>query len=273
MKSAIKQRITSHERIIKAKPQIINKRDYWNSRAQEFSEYAANTGYPEEFIKILRPRKSWTVLDMACGGGTIAIPLANKVKSITAVDFSERMIEIVEKRSRAVGIENIKTIKGQWEDDWNMLGIGVHDVAIASRSLVGNNTTDLIEKLNRSARKAVYITLPVGSGPVDVQLYKAAGRKFKIKKDYINYYFMLYEMGITANVVFITERHNNHWDSHEDAFQSQRWMFKEMKAKEEDKVRAYLNRNLVRINGYWRLPYSRKCLWALMWWTKNKETG
>ena len=251
----------------------VDRRDFWDGRAHEFSDYAAKTGYPEEFIRILQPRMKWTVLDMACGGGTIAIPLAGKVKSVTAVDFSKRMLDIVDWRCRIDGIDNVKTIQGRWEDDWDGLGIGVYDVAIASRSLIGDEIKGSIAKLNKAAREAVYISVAVGSGPFDKLLFESTGRKFNMGRDYIYYYNKLYQMGITANVTFIPERHRNRWDSIEEAFEDQRWMFPEMTEEEKDKVRAYLKRHLVKVMGRWRLPYSRQCRWAVMWWTKDKQVN
>ncbi len=78
-------------------------------------------------------------------------------------------------------------------------------------------------------------------------------------------------MGIAANVVFIPERHRNEWNSIEQALDDQRWMFQNMTEDEKDKVRAYLRRHLVKVMGGWRLPYSRQCRWAVMWWTKDKQ--
>jgi cyclopropane fatty-acyl-phospholipid synthase-like methyltransferase len=60
----------------------------------------------------------WTVFDMVCGGGTLAIPLAPKVTKITAVDFSRNMLSILERRCREKGITNIDIIPGRWEDNW-----------------------------------------------------------------------------------------------------------------------------------------------------------
>ncbi len=250
-----------------------DRRDFWDGRAQEFSKHAASTGYPEAFIRIMKPRKSWTVLDMACGGGTIAIPLCRKVKSITAVDFSKRMLDIVDWACRIGGIGNVKTIQARWEDDWESLGIGVYDVAIASRSLIGDDAKGLIAKLNKAARKAVYLSTAVGSGPFDRRFFESTGRKFNMGPDYIHYYNVLYEMGIRANVSFIPEQHCNQWDSRREAFEGQRWMFQEMTAEEENNVRAYLAKYLVHVPGGWRLPYSRQCYWAVMWWTKQGEVG
>ena len=249
----------------------VSKRESWDKRAQYFSRHAAATGYAGAFIRIIQTFRSWTVLDMACGAGTIAVPIAKKVRSVTAVDPSKEILNVVEGRCRIGGITNVKTIQGCWDDDWDRLGIGIHDVAVASRSLVADNVKDSIAKLDRSARKAVYISMAVGSGPLDKQLFESTGRKLDTDRDYIYYYTILHEMGIMANVAFIPEYRRNNWKNHEEALEDHRWMFNGMTKNEEDKVRAYLKRNLVPVLKHWRLPYSRNCHWAVMWWIKKPE--
>ena len=40
---------------------------YWNKRAPSFADHAGKAFYPDSFLKIMNPKKSWTVLDMGCG--------------------------------------------------------------------------------------------------------------------------------------------------------------------------------------------------------------
>jgi SAM-dependent methyltransferase len=246
-------------------------REFWQGRAEEFSEYAAGTGYAEQFIALMRIQPDWSVLDMGCGGGTLSLPLAPMVRSITAVDFSSNMLDIVRRRCKAKGIDNVKTVNCSWEDDWDDAGIGVHDIAIASRSLIGDDFDVLINKLSKAARRAVYISTMVGSGPFDKPLFESTGRTFNMGEDYIFYYDLLYEMGIQANVAFCREDHRNVWASHEEALDDQRWMFHGMTEVEEDRVRTYLEKNLKEENGRFALPYNRDCYWAVMWWNKEME--
>jgi hypothetical protein len=84
--------------------------------------------------------------------------------------------------------------------------------------------------------------------------------------DYIHYYNLLYDMGINANVAFIPEKHANAWVSHEEALEDQRWMFNDLTQDEEEMVKMYLQGHLSFVNGQWRLPYERLCLWAVIWW-------
>ena len=70
--------------------------DFWTRKAPQFAtgkHYKSD--YPEQFLKILEPCPDWSVLDVGCGSGTLAIPLADKVVSITALDFSEGMLNML----------------------------------------------------------------------------------------------------------------------------------------------------------------------------------
>jgi SAM-dependent methyltransferase len=42
---------------------------------------------------------------MGCGAGTLAIPFAERVRSVTAVDFSETMIELLTEESTKRGLQ------------------------------------------------------------------------------------------------------------------------------------------------------------------------
>jgi len=242
---------------------------FWDRRASSFSEYAPCTGYAERFLKLMNVDPDWTVLDMACGGGTLAVPLSGKVKEITAVDFSENMLRILEKRCGENGITNVRTIHGRWEDDWGELGIGRHDVAIASRSLLADDAPTSIAKLNAVAGKQVFISTAVGDGPLDRRLFEAVGRVLTRGRDYIFYYNLLHSMGIHANVAFVREDHENSWETFNDALDAQRWMFSNLSESEEDRLKDYLLENLLYTGGLWRLPYERSCRWAVMWWDKE----
>jgi SAM-dependent methyltransferase len=244
-------------------------RNFWDGRAAEFSKHAKETQYAEGFLSLMKVDPHSTVLDMACGGGTLAIPLAGRVKRVTAVDFSGNMLEILKRRCREKGIENVTPLHGSWEDDWDVLGIGTHDVAIGSRSILSKDARVSITKLNHAARKAVYISTSVGDGPFDRRIFEATGREFNIGPSYIHYYNLLYELGIHANIAFVREDHPNEWANREGALEAQRWMFQGLKEEEEEKVRRYLDERLVKADGKWRLPYKRQCKWAVMWWEKE----
>ncbi len=253
-----------------AKPEPVRSgAEFWNKRAPSFADHAGKTFYPDSFIKLMNPDPSWTVLDMGCGGGTIAIPLADKVKHITAVDFSDKMIEILGAEAQRRGIENISTIHASWTDDWTGHGITKYDVAIASRSLAVDDVHSAIVKLDKAARRRVIISTIVGDGPFDRQMFQAVGREHRESVDYIYFYNLLYQMGIHASVEFILVDDGKTWETHAEACESMRWMFPEMTRGEDVLLKKYMAAHLVKKEGVLHLDYKKLSKWAVLCWDKE----
>lgn len=246
------------------------KRDscFWDKRAPSFAK-ATETEYIDYFLAIMKPRAEWSVFDMGCGSGTLAVPLAKLVSSVTAVDFSREMLAVVRKRCEHEGISNVKIIQGQWEDDWRKLGINSCDVAIASRSMVVDDLQSSILKLSAMARKRVYIVSVAGDGPRDRRIFDAIGRPFESGPDYIYNYNLLYQMGIQAHVTFIEEIRNRLYESPEEAVESMQWMFNDLSSREKEKISDYVKDHLISYCGGWRLSYANVVRWAVMWWEKE----
>ncbi|MBA4390967.1 MAG: hypothetical protein C0399_08515 [Syntrophus sp. (in: bacteria)] len=241
----------------------------WNKRAPSFAANTTKTGYAEAFLKIVNPKQTWTVFDMACGAGTLAIPFAKRVKTITAVDFSDKMLDILREQCYESNISNIRTINASWEDDWNRAGIGLHDVAIASRSLVVDDLRSAIIKLSSKARKRVYISTIVDDGPYDRRVFDAIGRELNMGPDYIYNYNLLYQMGIRANIDFIIERNHKTYKTRHQLMESMEWMLGKMTREEETKLKKYLDKHLVYDAGWWTLDYEKATTWAVIWWDKD----
>jgi SAM-dependent methyltransferase len=242
---------------------------FWDKRAPEFTRHATESDYIGQFLRIMKPEPDWSVLDIGSAAGTLAVPLAPAVKSITALDPSDVMLSLLEERCRNRDIGNIRAVKGRWQDDWEDLGIGVHDVAIASRSLMVEDLRQAVLKLQSRALKRVYITTLVDDGPYDRRIVEAVGRKFSHGADYIVVYNLLRQMGIYANINITVTPKDETYGSLEEALDSMRWMIYEMTPEEEDNLRSYLQGCLVRDGGRWKLPYERIERWAVIWWDRS----
>ncbi len=239
---------------------------FWDKRAPEFARHASSSDYIGQFIAIMKPESYWSVLDIGCAAGTLAIPLSPSVRSITALDRSSAMLSLLEERCHAQARKNIRIINGRWEDDWESLGIGKHDVVIASRSLILDDLREAIGKLMQFAGKRIYISTLVDDGPHDRAIIEAVGRKFNNGPDYIVVYNLLRDMGIYANVSFTINREVKLFTDLDDAVDAMRWMLHEMTPEEEILLRGHLQMTLIKENGYWKLPYRRTVRWAVLWW-------
>jgi SAM-dependent methyltransferase len=244
-------------------------RSYWDKRAPSFARSAGNSPYVEQFLQLLELEPDWRVLDVGCAAGTLAIPLATQVRQVTGVDISPVMLDCLQGRCGEQGIDNIRTVHASWGDDWDQAGIIPHEVAIASRSLVVPDLRAAIENLNRFATRRVYISTPAGGGPLDRAMFQAIGRPFRSGADYIYVYNLLYQMGVHANLRFITYQENKTYPDQEAVLKSLRGKIGELLPQEEQTLRDYVERCFVCCQGRWQRAEPRIVRWAVMWWDRE----
>lgn len=242
---------------------------FWNDRAPSFSRHASESDYQKQFLDLMQPQPSWSVLDVGCGSGTLAVPLAGRIRSVTALDFSPGMLALLQERCRKEELANVTPILGSWEDDWQDLGIGSFDVAISSRSIVVDDLRAALVKLDRAAKRRVYISAMVGDGPNDRRIFNAVGRELRRGPDYIYGYNLLHQMEIYAEVSFITCSEWLNYRDRDAALEGMRWMLDDLDAKEETRLRDYLAAELVPHGAHWRLPAPKVVRWAVINWKKE----
>jgi SAM-dependent methyltransferase len=209
------------------------------------------------------------LLDVGCGPGTLALPLAERVAHVTAVDFSPAMLSELQSRAGQKGIANIQPVEASWTDDWDMLSIPCHDVAISSRSLAVQDLQAALLKLNKYAKKKVFIADKVGSGPFDPDLFVSLGRPFDSGPDYIITVNLLYQMGIHAKIDYIELEQSKVFASREEAVDASRWMLEGLTLDEEQKLEAYVDERLCRTeDGHWLFRRRTPVKWAFISWDK-----
>lgn len=244
-------------------------KEVWDHRAPSFSRGGGRSGYGERMVEFICAKPGWTVLDVGCGPGTLAIPLARLGCSVTALDFSAGMLEQLTKRCVEGGIGTVKPVLGSWDDDWSALGIGQHDVAVASRSLGVDDLEAALLKLEGAARRRVVISSPAGEGPVDRRLFEVVGRTYVSGPDYLYPLNLLLERGVLPTVRFIQADQSRCYASLDDALANLLWMFSKPTRAETGRLKEWLERELhPEENGGYRLP-PRTIRWAVISWDKG----
>nr|WP_187286181.1 methyltransferase domain-containing protein [Methanothermus fervidus] len=248
----------------KEKIKIYSKNIDWDSRAKKFNKaIKCNNDYSINVLKRIKLDPEWSVLDVGCGPGTLAIPIAKEVKHVTAVDISKEMLKLLKKNAEKEGISNINIVNADFKDI-DIEKIKPHDVVIASRfcGLTGDLKYEL-KKLDSLAKKYVYITSLAQDRKLNLKIYKALGKP--IFPTYIFIYNVLYQLGIFANVEIFDSKIYQVFKNIDEAVNDWKWFMK-LNKKEEKILRNIISSNLKKTqNGF---IYQDKVKWALIWWRK-----
>ena len=249
-------------------------RAYWDRRAPTFAGHCGQGAYVEGFLRRLALRGDESILDMGCGSGTFAVPLARAGHKALACDFSEKMIEQVRLRADAEGLDIASQVMA-WEDDWTRFGLDENcvDVAIASRSIGMSDLADCLRKLDWVARERVAVTVSAGMAPArDESLRAALGRAGEKPRAVIDVLEQLGEMGRFGEVSYLSHRRPMHFADRDEGLAELRRMAGQepFTSQEEQAFEAYVAAHYVQgeCDGetFWELDYPLIVTWALVIW-------
>ena len=250
--------------------------EYWDSQADRFATFSMSD-YVIEFIRLLDLQEGETVLDMGCGTGALAIPLAKAGHPVVAADFSPRMLEHLETAAKEEHLDNIRMVHGGWEDDWDKLGIGQVDVAFSSRSLVVMDLRSAFEKLERAARRRVCVTLPGSDSPRhDMKLTDYLGRDKSRTANFVFAFNVLVQMGRYPEVTYIVSWKDATYQTLEDARADLLEPLGDLTPQEQVLFDRFCEEHLIRVSDKdgavaWKRDYKQPIRWAFISWDKNLE--
>lgn len=242
----------------------------WDKKASSFSIRNQASPFVPLVLSRLPLDSSLTVLDVGSGPGTLALPMAAKVKSVTALDYSQGMLATLDELAAQAGVQNIRTVHCSWQDDWAAFAIGRHDIAIASRSLAVADLRHALQRLAEYSSRYVFIIDRISPTPFDPEAFAAIGRPFDSGPDYIYVLNILYSMGIHPHVDILTLDRTNHFADLDEAFRSYCWMFKNLTPNEELLLRQYLqDKSFACDNRQIYITREIPPQWAFIWWEKS----
>ncbi|GBE05886.1 MAG TPA: methyltransferase domain-containing protein [Nitrospirae bacterium] len=248
------------------------KRSEWYRRAVEQSDY------PQKAVALLKPmlRTCDSVIDIGAGCGALSLPVARKVKKVTAVEPSKWMYDLLLKRAEKAGIKNIRAYNAGWKRS-GLKGelpsaIKPHDMVICANlpySVVcGRGFLDYISKISKK-----YIVYLHGAGrwnrfyydDLYPMLFK---KKYLGEGDYLNTYEFLHRRGIFADIRIFEFSFDQPFVDFNDALDFWRHRLKTKLTIKKEKILAdFLKKKLVPSARASALtaPFGlRKA--ALMWW-------
>jgi SAM-dependent methyltransferase len=197
------------------------KRSEWYSRAVDGSNYPANA------VKALREllKECESVLDIGAGCGALSIPIAKKVKRVTAVEPSKCMFEILKNKVKKAGLRNIRAYNAGWrgarfQGDLQRK-LRPHDMVICANlpyRMVCNER--FLRHITEKARH--YIVYLQGAGGWNRFYYRdlyplLLKRKYRTEGDYMKTYMFLHKQGILPNVKIVDFYLDQPFDDFKDA--------------------------------------------------------
>lgn len=241
----------------------------WNKIATKFDQWMEKDDYPKEMVSKIKVDDGDTVLDIGCGNGTITIPLAKKARSVTALDISAKMLDLLKDKAASENLSNIKCINKDIVDV-EAEEIGHHDVVVASRSL--NGITDIkreMEKINQIAGKYVFMTIwGKHNRAFESEIAHLLGREIYEHPDYTIVLNILHEMGINAHSEPLQSNTRNFYSDMEEALDRIQWRVGDLNKEEKNIVKEHLTKTLIK-NPDGSLSYTRSnSKWVLIWWEK-----
>jgi len=191
---------------------------YWDRRAKSFAR--ATAARADEFIQVIEPYVSprKTLVDVGAGAGRHAVPLADRLEWVTAVEPSEGM------RAQIPARDNMTVIASVWED----AEVAQADLVICSHVLYGvADPVGFISKMNHTARERVFVMmreteLPHAGAELRRRLLGDAGPRMPRFSDLFN---LLVQMGTAPDVHFLTYPIMHRYADMEDALIDARGMF------------------------------------------------
>jgi SAM-dependent methyltransferase len=138
----------------------------WDRRAEGYarqSQNAENRAWRGQLLGWLGERGAlepgFRVLDIGAGPGSFALPIAARVRQVTALEPSAGMVAILRRRRKERALGNLRVVQAGWggveleRRRW----AGAFDLVIASMS-PGIDGPEALERMNRASRRFCYLS-------------------------------------------------------------------------------------------------------------------
>ncbi len=169
---------------------------YWDRRAPSYARITRDR--QDAFLGVIEPYLSprKTLIDAGAGSGRHAVPLAERLEWVTAVEPSDGM------RAQIPHRDNMTVIASTWQD----ADVAQADFVICNHVLYGiEDPVPFIAKLQASARERAFIMMREGSVPhpaTQLRMRMLGGPDLPIPQ-FSDLFMLLMQMGIAPDVTFV----------------------------------------------------------------------
>ncbi len=248
--------------------------EFWGKSAFMYDKMSKlETDYTSNQLDTIILDAADSVLDVGCGPGRLAVPIAKRVARVTAIDASEEMLRYCKKNAQEQGLTNITTKVLDWKKAVVGKDIEKHDIVIASRSV---GLSDLV-KLNSAANKYVFV-LSFAQSPslkeVQTSFFEGISEE-KLPDVRMNRMFgynilfnILYDLGIDPNLRVVKDGFTRDYVSRQEAYDDLRQLG-EVKKEQEPIFRKNIDKYLIeQPDG--GVKFLRETKTYIMWWEPHE---
>jgi SAM-dependent methyltransferase len=229
----------------------------WNKKenAERFWKRSrGNSDRTQATIRELPLTPESRVLDIGAGPGRLAIPIAEQVAHVTAVEPAEGMKNLLMENVEKQGIKNLDCVEKRWEDiDVDADLNGPYDVVLASFSLGVPDIRDAVMKMEQASSRYVYIYWFAGNSPWETHSEnlwpKLYGREYIRGPKCDVMYNLLYNMGIYPDMHVFSMEYTNRFPSMDEALDFFKNRYVIETPEQEEILRNYISDTLVQENG------------------------
>jgi 2-polyprenyl-3-methyl-5-hydroxy-6-metoxy-1,4-benzoquinol methylase len=249
------------------------KEDVWIDRAKKFSDdvkrrWAEPDSSRNFIIDQLKANPDWTALDIGGGTGAWTALMAQHARSVTVVEPSPAMIEVMRKNLAEVGVHNVEIVQGKWPE----AKVEKHDLTLCSHAMYGlTDFAGFVRSLEAATRKMCVLILraPI---PEDLQSIAAKhiwGQPYD-SPDFQVAYNALLQMGIFANVIMEDSGLWPPWgnSSMDEAFAEMKRKLNLAISEHDDYLKDLLSKNLRFQDGRYLWPRGIRS--ALVYWIRSE---
>ena len=175
--------------------------EYWDSAAEGLAKSAHSAkgrADSEDFLNKFNWEKGETVLDVACGPGTFAIPLSLRGCKVVATDFSHEMLKLLQLQAQKENAPEIECVQSRWlESNFQikfdtvlcMNGLGVISTDSEHKSRLGES----LDKLYKVTQKRLIILIPHADSHLDDEMRQILG-EYEIPMERLRIAMIYYAM-------------------------------------------------------------------------------
>lgn len=237
---------------------------YWDKEAYAINKNMTKlSDLTDCHVKALPLSAEVNVLDVGAGTGRMTLPIAKKVRHVTALEPSGKMLEILRENAWQQQLFNIDYVNKPIEE---VNSADSYDIVVASFSLFMVDLKEALLKMNQLASKWVYLFMSA-SPWIDEGIQVAVYGSQTLWSDFILTYNILHEAGIVANVETCIYTFEECYPSIGEAVEAFTRKYS-LPLEKRSNLTEYLKANLV--EEYGGFYYKRKMKAATIWWNTKK---